>query len=44
MDEAVRSIDTINGDYERHCRLARELAEQHFDAKAVVRTILERAL
>ena len=44
MQEAVRAFEVINGDYERHCRLARALAEEHFDARAVTRTILERAL
>jgi glycosyltransferase involved in cell wall biosynthesis len=42
--EAVRALEAINGDYERHCRMARRLAEEHFDAKAVARRILERAL
>jgi len=42
--DAVRAFDTINGDYERQCRLARELAEQQFDAKTVSGTILEHAL
>jgi glycosyltransferase involved in cell wall biosynthesis len=42
--DAVHAFDTINGDYERQCRLARRLAEEHFDAKAVTRRILERAL
>jgi hypothetical protein len=30
--------------YERHCRLARELAEEHFDARKVVEGVLKRAL
>jgi hypothetical protein len=42
--DAARAFETINGDYERQCRLARELAERHFDAKAVTRRILERTL
>jgi hypothetical protein len=42
--DAVRAFEAINGDYERQCRLARRLAEEHFDAKAVTRRILERAL
>jgi hypothetical protein len=42
--DAVRALETINGDYERQCRLARRLAEEHFDAEAVTRRILERAL
>jgi hypothetical protein len=44
MADAVRAFDTINDDYERQCRLARQFAEEHFDAKAVTRTILERVL
>jgi hypothetical protein len=42
--EAARAFETINSDYERQCRLARELAEEHFDAEAVVHAMLERAL
>jgi hypothetical protein len=44
MSDAVHAFETINEDYEHHCRLARRLAEEHFDAKAVTRTILEQAL
>jgi hypothetical protein len=44
IEDAARAFEVINGDYERQCRLARALAEEHFDAKAVTRTILERAL
>jgi hypothetical protein len=43
MDEAVRALSAIESDYERHSRLARELAEQ-FDARNVVARVLERAL
>lgn len=42
--EAARAFDTINADYERHCRLARKLAEEYFDADAIVGRILEVAL
>jgi hypothetical protein len=42
--DAVRAFDTINADYERQCRLARRLAEEHFDAEAVTGRILEHAL
>jgi hypothetical protein len=44
MEQAVRAFDAINSDYEHQCRLARRLAEEHFDAKAVTSRILERAL
>jgi glycosyltransferase involved in cell wall biosynthesis len=42
--EAVAALEAINADYEAHCRYARELAEEHFDAQAITRGILERAL
>jgi hypothetical protein len=41
--EAARALDAVNADYERHCRAARCLAEEHFDANAVVRGMLEAA-
>jgi hypothetical protein len=44
MDEAVRALETIEGDYERQCRLARRLAEEQFDGSRVVSHVLERAL
>jgi hypothetical protein len=44
MRDAIRAFEEINGDYERQCRLARQLAEEHFDAKKVASTILETAL
>ncbi len=42
--DAAQAFESINVDYERQCRLARHLAEEHFDAEKVVRGILERAL
>ncbi|HVH66762.1 MAG TPA: hypothetical protein VM716_02765 [Gemmatimonadales bacterium] len=44
IDEAVRALAAVEADYERHCRLARALAEEHFDGCRVVRRVLERAL
>jgi hypothetical protein len=42
--EAADAFEAINGDYERHSRAARQLAETLFDAKKVVQSILSRAL
>jgi hypothetical protein len=42
--EAVRCLEAAASDYERHCRLARALAEEFFDARKVVRNVLNRAL
>jgi hypothetical protein len=44
MDDAVCALATIEVDYERHSRAARALAEEFFDARRVVRQILERAV
>jgi len=44
MGEAVRCLETVAADYERHCRLARALAKECFDAQKVVGSVLERAL
>jgi hypothetical protein len=42
--EAARHLETVAADYRRQCTLARELAEQHFDARTVAARVLERAL
>jgi hypothetical protein len=44
MDEAVRALKATESDYERHCRLARALAEEYFDARRVAGRVLELAL
>ena len=44
VEEAARALSAVESDYERHCRLARELAQEHFDAQKVVGRVLERAL
>jgi hypothetical protein len=42
--EAARFLETVAGDYERQSDLARALAEEYFDARKVVGSVLERAL
>jgi hypothetical protein len=42
--EAARALAQAESDYDRHCRSARALAEEHFDAFRVVGRVLERAL
>jgi hypothetical protein len=42
LAEAVSSLEKVAADYERQCRLARQLAEEFFDARKVVRSVLER--
>ena len=42
LEEAVAGVGEITGDYERHSRAAREIAEQHFSAAKVLPRMLER--
>jgi hypothetical protein len=44
VPEAVRHLEAVAADYDHQCRLARGLAEEYFDARQVVRRVLERAL
>jgi hypothetical protein len=44
LEEAVACLDDVMIDYDRHCRWARQLAEEYFDASTVTRNLLERAL
>jgi len=43
-EEAAVSLSMAESDYERHSRAARALAEEFFDARKVVGSVLERAL
>jgi hypothetical protein len=40
-EEAVVAVESVNGDYDAHCRAARALAEEHFDARKVLPRLLE---
>ena len=44
LEEAAAALNAAEADYERHCRQARALAEEHFDAQRVVARVLERSL
>jgi len=43
IEEAAGAIETASGDYERHCRAAREIAEAYFRSDVVLSALLERA-
>ena len=43
-DEAVAAIDEVNARYEVHCRAARELAREYFDARKILSSLVEAAL
>jgi hypothetical protein len=44
LEEAVRCLELAASDYETQGRLARELAEEHFNARTVTTRLLEHAL
>jgi hypothetical protein len=43
MDDVLSAIDQIESDYEGHCRAAREVAAECFDAVKVVGSLMSRA-
>lgn len=44
VSEALHGIETVNADYERHRRAARQMAEQYFAAERVLPPLLEAAM
>jgi hypothetical protein len=44
FETAVECLEAISLDYTRHSHLARRLVEEYFDAKNVIKHVLERAL
>jgi hypothetical protein len=44
MDEAVAAINEVKGNYARHARAARALAEEYFDSDKVITRLIEEAL
>src|SRR5262245_5123600 len=44
LDGAARCLENAAADYDHQCRMARALAEEHFDARTIARRVLERAL
>ena len=42
MENILTAIDTIESDYEGHCRAAREIAEEYFAAEKVLGSLMER--
>lgn len=44
FDEAVKCIEEVEANYEKHSQLARAFAEEYFDAKKVAKSLLERSL
>ena len=40
MEEVLAGIEAVNGDYPRHCRAARAIAEEYFEASGVAARLL----
>ncbi len=44
VEEAVSAIQEVEGDYVRHAKAARTIAEEYFDSDKVLSRVLERVL
>jgi hypothetical protein len=44
LQQAARHLETVAADYDGQCLLARQLAEEFFDAKKIVKGVLETVL
>jgi hypothetical protein len=42
--EAKNAIESIRKNYKEHCHAARKLAEEYFDSKKVLSSLLERCI
>lgn len=42
LEEAIQAISTVEGNYQRHQKAARAVAEECFDAEVVLRSMLQR--
>jgi hypothetical protein len=43
MHEAVHALNSVEADYQRHVRAAREIAEQYFDSDRVLKDLIDAA-
>ena len=43
-DQALTGVDEINSRYDAHCKAARALAEEYFDAKQVLSRLIEETM
>jgi hypothetical protein len=44
IDQAADALNAISADYPRHSHAARQIAEEHFDSRRVLRRLLEDLL
>jgi len=43
FDEAAEGVRAVEGDWHRHARAARAIAEEYFDSRKIVSRIVEQA-
>ena len=43
LEEAVAAVQEIEGDYSRHAKAAREIADEYFDAETILANLLEQS-
>lgn len=43
VEDIPAAVDAINSDYQKHCRAAKEIAAEHFEAEKVLRQLLAEA-
>ena len=43
MEEAVAAIQEVEGDYDRHAKAARAIADEYFDSDKVLTRLIEEA-
>ena len=43
LEESAQGISSVHGDYDRHCRAAREIASEYFDFRKVLTDLVEQA-
>jgi hypothetical protein len=44
LDEAVAAVEAVESSYERHCKAAREIAEEYFDSRKVLARLLDEVM
>lgn len=42
--EALFGIDEINSNYRKHCKKAKEIAREHFNAKSILKSLIEYSM
>jgi hypothetical protein len=44
LDDALAAVEAVRSSYDKHCRAAREIAEEFFDARHVLTELIDRVM